>query len=174
MLLKQELRLKVRSWAEREITPYKTEYVEEAKFPSPLLNKLKELNIFEHFLLPPYGKPISHKGMGVVFAEFARSDTSFATALLLQWALTLYTIESLGSEEQKAKYIPKLKSLELIGGWGLTEDKIGSDAANIQTTVTKTAEGYRLNGNKRWIGNGNQDVVIVWAKNTDNKKIEGI
>jgi len=55
--------------------------------------------------------------------------------------------------------------LEWIGGWGLTEDKIGSDAANIETTVTKTNEGYRLKGVKRWMGNGNRDLLIVWAKN---------
>jgi alkylation response protein AidB-like acyl-CoA dehydrogenase len=82
---------------------------------------------------------MSHTGIGAVLAEFARVDAGFGTAVLLQWALTLYTIETLGSEEQKAKYIPRLKSLDMIGGWALTEEKIGSDATNIQTTITPTA-----------------------------------
>jgi acyl-CoA oxidase len=64
-----------------------------------------------------------------------------------------------------------MKSLEMIGGWGLTEDKIGSDASNVQTTVTKTPQGYVLNGTKRWIGNGNKDILIIWAKNTENNKV---
>ena len=54
---------------------------------------------------------MSHTGIGAVLAEFARVDAGFGTAVLLQWALTLYTIETLSSEEQKAKYIPRLKSL---------------------------------------------------------------
>lgn len=86
-------------------------------------------------------------------------------------ALLGYTIELLGSEEQKQKYLPKIINFEMIGGWGLTEDKIGSDAANINTTVTKTAEGYKINGVKRWIGNGNKDLLIAWAKNTQNKNV---
>lgn len=60
----------------------------------------------------------------------------------------------------------------MIGGWGLTEDKVGSDATNIQTTVTKTNDGYSLNGVKRWMGNGNKDLLIVWAKK-ENKLVEG-
>jgi alkylation response protein AidB-like acyl-CoA dehydrogenase len=51
----------------------------------------------------------------------------------------------------------------------LTEDKIGSDASNLQTTVTKSNQGYRLNGVKRWMGNGNKDLLIVFAKNQDKK-----
>jgi alkylation response protein AidB-like acyl-CoA dehydrogenase len=60
----------------------------------------------------------------------------------------------------------------LIGGWGLTEDKIGSDASNLNTSVTKVKEGHKINGVKRWIGNGNKDLLITWAKNTENKKVE--
>ena len=62
----------------------------------------------------------------------------------------------------------------MVGGWGLTEDKIGSDASNLQTAVTKISDDkYRINGTKRWIGNGNRDLLIVWAKNTETKKVEG-
>jgi len=49
----------------------------------------------------------------------------------------------------------------MIGGWGLTETEYGSDASSLKTTAKKVEGGYILNGNKRWIGNGNNDVVIV-------------
>ena len=55
----------------------------------------------------------------------------------------------------------------------MTEDKVGSDASNLNTTVTKVNEGYKINGIKRWIGNGNKDLLVAWAKNTENKKVEG-
>lgn len=87
--------------------------------------------------------------------------------VLVQYALVIYTIEALGSEEQKATYLPKLKNFEFIGGWGLTEDKIGSDASNLRTRADKiNATQYKLNGTKRWIGNGNRDILIVWARNS--------
>jgi len=68
--------------------------------------------------------------------------------------------------------LPKIIDLELLGGWGLTEDKIGSDASNINTNVTKTQEGYKINGVKRWIGSGNKDLLVTWAKNTETKNVE--
>ncbi|NDW60442.1 acyl-CoA dehydrogenase, partial [Yangia sp. PrR004] len=55
-----------------------------------------------------------------------------------------------------------------MGGWGLTEREIGSDASSLTTNVKKVKGGYILNGNKRWIGNGNKDVLIVFARNLDN------
>ena len=75
-------------------------------------------------------------------------------------------------EEQKKNYLPKIIDLELLGGWGLTEDKIGSDASNMNTNVTKTQEGYKINGVKRWIGSGNKDLLVTWAKNTETKNVE--
>ena len=60
-------------------------------------------------------------GIGAILAEFYRGDSSVGTAVVLQWGLVMSTIELLGSEEQKAKYLPRLKTFEIIGGWGLTE-----------------------------------------------------
>ena len=58
----------------------------------------------------------------------------------------------------------------MIGGWGLTEDKIGSDASSLQTSAEKiNGNQYKINGTKRWIGNGNRDLLLVWARNTESK-----
>jgi alkylation response protein AidB-like acyl-CoA dehydrogenase len=68
--------------------------------------------------------------------------------------------------------LPKCKNFEILGGWGLTEEKVGSDASNLQTTVTKTgSDSYKINGNKRWIGNANRDYLVTWAKNTETNKV---
>jgi acyl-CoA oxidase len=109
---------------------------------------------------------------GLITAELARGEPGVATLMIVQLCLLGFTIELLGSEEQKKKYLPKIINFEMIGGWGLTEDKIGSDAANLNTTVTKVGEGYRINGVKRWIGNGNKDLLVAWGKNTESKKVE--
>lgn len=66
-----------------------------------------------------------------------------------------------------------MRNLEIIGGWGLTEDKIGSDASNLRTRADKiNTTQYKLNGTKRWIGNGNRDMLIIWARNSENNNVE--
>ena len=60
----------------------------------------------------------------------------------------------------------------MMGGWALTEDTIGSDASSLLTTAEKTSDNkYKINGTKRWIGNGNRDLLAVWARNTETKEI---
>ena len=95
-----------------------------------------------------------------------RVASLLAMLTCVQAGLLGNTIETLGSKAQKDKYLPKIINLEWIGGWALTEDKVGSDASNLLTTVTKSSNGeYRLNGTKRWMGNANKDLLIVWARN---------
>ncbi|MCB0371263.1 MAG: acyl-CoA dehydrogenase family protein [Bdellovibrionales bacterium] len=140
-------------------------YVETATFPQPIVDKLKPLGILKHFFKKPYGYGTSCLTQGVLIAEFARIDPGLATFLVVQAGLLGFTIETLGSEAQKAKYLPKIIDLEWIGGWALTEDKIGSDAANLTTQSKKSEKGYKLNGVKRWMGNANRDLLIVFARN---------
>jgi alkylation response protein AidB-like acyl-CoA dehydrogenase len=59
----------------------------------------------------------------------------------------------------------------MLGGWGLTEPKVGSDASNLQSSVIKENDTYKINGVKRWIGNGNKELLISWVRNTQNKKV---
>lgn len=60
-----------------------------------------------------------------------------------------------------------------MGGWGLTQKFVGSDAANMDTNVTQIDENtYKINGNKRWIGSADRGILLVWAKNTESKKVQ--
>lgn len=83
-------------------------------------------------------------------------------------------IYTLGSEEQKQIYLPDCVALKKICSFGLTEWEYGSDATSIQTTAKPVEGGYLINGNKRWIGNVTiGDYMILWARNTETKKIQG-
>lgn len=57
-------------------------------------------------------------------------------------------------------------NFEWYGGWGLTEGEIGSDASNLKSSARKVDGGYIINGDKRWIGNADGDLLIVWARDT--------
>ena len=72
-----------------------------------------------------------------------------------------------GTEEQKARYLPRLASGELVGAYALTEPQSGSDALAARTTATLTPDGrhYLLNGQKMWITNGGfADLFTIFAK----------
>ncbi|MBL6449320.1 acyl-CoA dehydrogenase family protein [Fulvivirga sp. 29W222] len=75
------------------------------------------------------------------------------------------TIEKWGTESQKAKWLPRLTSGEIIGAFALTEPEVGSDIQSVNTTYTKTDEGIRLTGTKKWITFGAvADVFLVFGK----------
>ena len=69
--------------------------------------------------------------------------------------------------------LPGLMSFEKIGAFALTEPNHGSDVTSMDTFAVKATDGrdgWILNGNKKWIGNGTiADYIVVWAKNKDDK-----
>ena len=164
-------RKKLREMLEREIAPIIPEYIEKAKFPKEILQHLKPLfGLSEE----NYGcRKLSSSEKSLNLYELARIDGSIATFYLVI-TLVIFTIERLGSEEQKTLYLPGLCRLDIIGCWGLTEPDYGSDASSLKTTATPVDDGFLLNGTKTWIGNAIiSDIMIIWARNTITKQVEG-
>ncbi|MGB3739730.1 MAG: acyl-CoA dehydrogenase family protein [Pontixanthobacter sp.] len=80
-----------------------------------------------------------------------------------------------GTEEQKKKYLPKLVTGELVSAIAMSEPDAGSDLQAIKTTALKDGNGYRLNGSKTWISNGQTaDFIIVVAKTDPSEGHKGI
>jgi glutaryl-CoA dehydrogenase len=91
----------------------------------------------------------------------------------VQSSLVMHPIHAYGTEEQRAKWLPKLATGELIGCFGLTEPDYGSDAGGMVTRAKKVDGGYLMNGAKMWISNSPiADVFVVWAKD-DAGEIRG-
>src|SRR6516225_8906153 len=77
-------------------------------------------------------------------------------------------LEGYGSEEQKDKWLPRLRSGEAIGCFGLTEPDFGSNPAGMRATARRQGNCWVLNGEKTWITNGSvSDIAIVWARAED-------
>ena len=80
-----------------------------------------------------------------------------------------------GTEEQKKKYLPKLVTGELVSAIAMSEPDAGSDLQSIKTTALKDGNGYKINGSKTWISNGQTaDFIIVVAKTDPSEGAKGI
>ena len=111
----------------------------------------------------------------MVTLEMARGDGSINTFLGVQSGLAMGTINMLGSEEQKQRWLPGMAALDKIGAFALTEPDHGSDSVALETTARRDGDCWVLNGAKRWIGNASiADVVVVWARDVDDGKVKAI
>lgn len=161
----KQLVARVRGFVKNDLLPVINDYWEAAEFPFALLPKLRELGIVGT-RITGHGCPgLSHLETGLVSMEMARGDGSINTFLGVQSALAMATINEYGSDEQKAAWLPKLANLDAIGAFAMTEPKHGSDSVQMETSARKIEGGFRLTGEKRWIGNGSYaDIVILWAR----------
>ena len=112
--------------------------------------------------------PMSPIAAGLINMELNRGDGSLGTFYAVQAGLAMRSIWMLRSEDQKQRWLPGMARLEKLGAFALTEPGHGSDAVALETTATHQGDGYVLDGEKRWIGNGSiADVIVVWARDTE-------
>ncbi len=159
------IRDRVRAFGEQEVLPIINDHWERAEFPFELVPKLAALGV-AGTTIEGYGCPgMSRLGAGIVSRELARADGSINTFFGVHSGLAMGSIALLGSEEQRARWLPSMAQLDLIGAFALTEPHHGSDSVSLETEARRDGDGYLLNGAKRWIGNASfADLIIVWAR----------
>lgn len=163
----------VRRFVDDRLLPVINEYWERAEFPQELVPDIARLGIVGT-MITGHGCPgLSPLAAGLVALEMSRGDGSVNTFLGVQSGLSMGTIDMLGSEEQKQRWLPGMARLEKIGAFALTEPDHGSDSVALETSATRDGDAYVLNGAKRWIGNGHiADVVVLWARDTADGKVK--
>ena len=143
-------------------------HVDATTFPFFMKDKIKALGI-NGLQIKGYGSPgLTTLESGCLNYEIAKRDGSVATFFLVHNAIGMAVVDALGDEEQKERLLTEGIKFNRIMCFGLTEPLNGSDATGLQTTATKVEGGWRLNGQKRWIGNATFGDVIVWAKNAND------
>ena len=166
--------LATRRFVDDEVLPAINAYWEAAELPWPLMRRLPELGIVGEDI-DGYGCPgMSPLARGLVHMELHRGDGSLGTFLGVQAGLAMKTIDMLGSEAQKERWLPAMARLEQIGAFALTEPMHGSDSVALETSARRDGDDWVLDGAKRWIGNGSiADVVVVWARDTADGQVKG-
>jgi hypothetical protein len=155
-----------RKFAVERAAPAAAEADLSGRFPAELVRELGQLGLLA------VNVPAAHGGSeagAVAYAmavmEIARADCSLAVTLAVT-NMVGETIARFGSEEQKARCLPRLASGEwLAGSFGLSEPQAGSDPNSMSTRADRKGDRWVLNGSKQWITSGDRaGVVIVWAR----------
>jgi butyryl-CoA dehydrogenase len=141
------------------------------------LKKLAELGFMGVNIRSEYGGTDSNSvALSLVLTELGRACAATAVTTSVT-NMVAEAIQSMGSEEQRKKYLPKLCSGEYAAaGFGLTEPAAGSDPSAISTTAVLEKDYWILNGRKVFITSGAYaGVFIIWAViDKDAPKGEGI
>jgi alkylation response protein AidB-like acyl-CoA dehydrogenase len=132
-----------------------------------LLKKASDLDLLRLEIPAAYGG----LGLDLISAAFVGEqiaiNPSFGGSLGAHTSIGTLPLVYFGTDEQKARYLPRLASGELIGAYALTEPQSGSDALAARTSATLAPDGrhYLLNGQKMWITNGGfADLFTIFAK----------
>ena len=159
------VRRTARRFAEERILPLIRDCFRDARFPTELIPEMAELG-FLGANLEGYGcAGMNNVEYGLVMQELERIDSGVRSFVSVQGALVMYPIDSMGSDEQKQKWLPRLQRGKAIGCFGLTEPDFGSNPAGMRTTAVRDGDTWVLNGEKTWITNSTMaDVAIVWAR----------
>ena len=155
-----------RAYAREALLPRVVEAFRDETFDRAIMSEMGEMGFLGAMLPEQYGgSEASHVAYGLIAREVEAVDSGYRSAMSVQSSLAMYPIYAFGSDEQKAKFLPKMAAGELVGCFGLTEADGGSDPASMKTTAVAVDGGYRLNGGKYWITNSPiADLAIVWAK----------
>lgn len=160
-----------RDFVQGEIIPRDAEIEKlQPELSRELLQKAGELGLLSIEIPEAYeGMDLDKKTTMVVLEELGK-QSSFSVSYSAHTGIGTLPIVYFGTPEQKAKYLPRLATGELLAAYALTEPGAGSDAMNAKTTAVLEGDTWVLNGTKMWITNaGFADVFVVFAK-VDGKK----
>src|SRR4051812_3838131 len=164
------------AFSTREVLPgVEGLYKRDGVLAGALLKKASEVDLLGLEIPPAYGG----LGLDLISASFVGEqiaiNPSFGGSLGAHTSIGTLPLVYFGTDEQKARYLPRLASGQMIGAYALTEPQSGSDALAARTTATLTPDGrhYLLNGQKMWITNGGfADLFTIFAK-VDGDKFTG-
>src|SRR5215471_8719687 len=131
------VRATARRFAEERILPLIRDCFRDARFPTELVPEMAELGFFGANL-EGYGcAGMNNVEYGLIMQELERVDSGVRSFVSVQGALVMYPIHSMGSDEQKQKWLPRPQSGKAVGCFGLTEPDFGSNPAGMRTTARR-------------------------------------
>jgi alkylation response protein AidB-like acyl-CoA dehydrogenase len=154
-----------RAFATEQLAPHAAEWDEQCRFPVSALRAAAKLGLAGIYVRPDYGGAgLSRLDAAIVFEELAAGCTSTAAYISIH-NMVAWMIDAFGSDEQRARWLPDLMTMERFASYCLTEPGAGSDAASLTTRALRDGDHYVLNGSKAFIsGAGKADVYVCMVR----------
>jgi alkylation response protein AidB-like acyl-CoA dehydrogenase len=167
--IQKEITEMVRSFVDNEIIPVAERYDHEDEFPEPIVEQMKELGLFGVTIPEEYG------GMGLdlttyamIVEELSRGWISISGVVNTHF-IGSYLLMKFGSEEQRARLLPKMATGEIRAAFSLSEPELGSDVAAIKTSAVKDGDAWKISGQKMWVTNGLRSGLVFVLVRTDKE-----
>ena len=160
-----------RRFAEAEIKPVAAHLDETHEHPGEIIKKMAELKFMGIAIPEEYGGGgMDYVSYVVALIEISKACASTGVIMSVNNSLYCFPVLTFGTHEQKVKYLTPAASGEVIGCYGLTEAGAGSDPAALRTTAVKEGDEWVINGEKKFITNGNVSSLCVMAAVTEKEK----
>ncbi len=171
----RELRDLVRTLTRERIAPRAAEIDASSEFPHDMVELFRENDI----LALPFEEEHGGTGTGTLMLLVAIEEISKACAttglILAVQELGALALKLAGTDEQRARFLPRLASGEWLAAYALTEPGSGSDSAAMRTSARREGDEYVLDGGKRFITNaGVAGLYTVFAKTEPDAGHKGI
>jgi alkylation response protein AidB-like acyl-CoA dehydrogenase len=157
----------VRRFVEKEVLPVASEYEHEDRYPTPLVERMKQLGLFGATIPEEYG------GLGLDVTTYAMivEELSYGwmslSGILNTHVMLAQTLCRFGTESQRRRYLPGMARGEHRAALCLTEPHAGSDVQRIRTTAVRRGDHYVVNGTKMFITNAETATLFSLAAKTD-------
>jgi alkylation response protein AidB-like acyl-CoA dehydrogenase len=164
----EQFRTAFRSWLEKEIAPHHEQWESNGITPREMWRQAGSLGFLGYHVPEQFGGGgVDDYKFGAIMQEEV-SETGLigsANGITLHNDIVLPYYLTLGTDDQKSRWLPGMVSGELIGALAITEPNTGSDVAGVRTSAVRKGDVYVVNGSKTFITNGiNSDLVITTVR----------
>lgn len=165
----------VRRFVSERLRPSEAAVAEADAIPADLEAEMKELGLFGLSIDPEYG------GLGLsmleeikVAIELGKTSPAMRSSFGTNVGIGSQGLVMAGTLEQKAQWLPKIASGEIITSFALTEPDIGSDSANVKTRAVRDGNQWKLSGTKRYITNADRASLFTVMARTGEEGARGV
>jgi alkylation response protein AidB-like acyl-CoA dehydrogenase len=163
-----------RTFAAEEFAPRAARWDEERIFPEDSLRKAAALGFAGIYVRGDVGgSDLTRLDAALIFEELAAGCPSTAAYISIH-NMASWMIDRWGTEDQRARWLPKLASMEHFASYCLTEPGAGSDAASLRTRAERAGDHYILNGEKAFISGGGRSDIYVCMVRTGSEGADGV
>jgi acyl-CoA dehydrogenase len=166
----------VRRFVAERLRPLEAQVEADDAIPTDVVDEMKAMGLFGLSIAEEFG------GLGLtmleevkVAVELGRTTPAFRSTFGTNVGIGSQGLVMAGTPEQKAEWLPRIASGEIVTSFALTEPDVGSDSGSVKARAVRDGDVYRLSGTKRYITNADKaDLFTVMARTSDATGARGV